>query len=52
MADLFVQTAAHGVERVLHERGLDHLHARAYGKHVINHSGAAGDGENRARLTW
>lgn len=51
MADVYLTTTADGVERVLHERGLGHLHVRVYGKHVIIHSGEPGDGENRARLT-
>ena len=51
MADVYAKTAGDSVERVLHERGLGHLHVRGFGKHVIIHSGAPGVGENRARLT-
>lgn len=51
MPDVFVQAACSRAERILHERGLGHLSVRAYGKHLIIHSGAPGDGENRARLT-
>lgn len=51
MQDEYLKTTADGVERVLRDRGLGHLHVRVYGKHVILHSGEPGDGENRARLT-
>lgn len=51
MPDVVLQAAGATAERILHERGLDHLRVRVYGKHLIIHSGAPQDGENRARLT-
>ena len=51
MPDGILQAVGAEAETILHQRGLGHLHVRVYGKHIIVHSGAAQDGENRARFT-
>lgn len=51
MADVFLRAAGTRAEQKLHDRGLEHLHVRVYGKHLIIHSGTPDDPENRARLT-
>lgn len=40
MADEFLRSPALRTERLLHDRGLQHLHVGVYGKHLIIYSGA------------
>lgn len=51
MADVFLQAARATAEQILHDRGLQHLSVRLYGKQLTIYSGTPGDAENRARLT-
>lgn len=51
MADVLLQTARTTAEQILHDRGLQHLSVRVYGKQLTIYSGVPGDAENRARLT-
>lgn len=51
MADEFLRSAALRTEQMLHDRGLQHLHVRVYGNHLIIYSGDPGEREHRARLT-
>lgn len=51
MADVYLQIDGASAEQMLHDRGLQHLHVRVYGKHLNIYSGPKDDPENRARLT-
>jgi hypothetical protein len=51
MADVLLQTARATAEQILHDRGLQHLSVRVYGKQLTIYSGTPADPDNRARLT-